>query len=428
MPSKTTIFNARAFPNHHFDLAPRNTILFSPHGRFVLVAGFGNLAGQMDIYDLGKGYSKVCTIQASNCTLCEWSPDGRHILTATTSPRLRVDNGIRVWHIGGKLMYNEDVSELYHVCWRPEPAALHPLPASVAEASDAHASAHAYLEKVKSPSKPAGAYRPPGARGTSTPLHFKREDEGGAAHSKPSISSTFAKPRRRDVPGAEFAEPIPAGAAAGGGVSLAGGGDGEDGLSKSAMKNKKKRDAKKAKESTEKGAGLSADTAIVSPPGSEANPGRSFDRRDGTGQVRSRSKGRWGSSNGRSSSQQRGDRGPSPHRRFGSEFENGDGAQPSRQRAGSNLPQQSAGLGPPSHAPAPIQTLVPDAGATPDVTITSPGGGAQDRKVRSLLKKIRAIEDLKMRQSNGEKLEDTQVKKIGTEGTIRKELTDLDQA
>jgi len=62
----------------------------------------------------------------------------------------------------------------------------------------------------------------------------------------------------------------------------------------------------------------------------------------------------------------------------------------------------------------------------PELTVTSPGGGGpQDKKIRSLLKKIRAIDDLKMRQAGGEKLEDTQVKKIGTEGGVRKELAEL---
>ena len=93
MPAKATIFNSKAVATHSFSLGPRNTVLFSPHGRFVLIAGFGNLAGQMDIYDLDKNYQKVCTIEASNATACHWSPDGKHILTATTSPRLRVDNG-----------------------------------------------------------------------------------------------------------------------------------------------------------------------------------------------------------------------------------------------------------------------------------------------------------------------------------------------
>ena len=60
------------------------------------------------------------------------------------------------------------------------------------------------------------------------------------------------------------------------------------------------------------------------------------------------------------------------------------------------------------------------------MTVTSPGdGNPHDKKVRSLLKKIRAIDDLKMRQAGGEKLEDTQVKKITTEESIRKELSGL---
>jgi translation initiation factor 2A len=58
--------------------------------------------------------------------------------------------------------------------------------------------------------------------------------------------------------------------------------------------------------------------------------------------------------------------------------------------------------------------------------VTSPdSGNPNEKKVRSLLKKIRAIDDLKMRQAGGEKLEDTQVKKIATEETIRKELDAL---
>jgi translation initiation factor 2A len=109
MPSKTTIFNHRGVPIHSFPIGPRNTIIFSPTGRFVLVAGFGNLAGSIDVYDLEKDYRKICTIESGNPSVCAWSPDSRYILTATTSPRLRVDNGIKLWHVGGGIMYNEDM-------------------------------------------------------------------------------------------------------------------------------------------------------------------------------------------------------------------------------------------------------------------------------------------------------------------------------
>ncbi|KAF2122425.1 eukaryotic translation initiation factor eIF2A-domain-containing protein [Lophiotrema nucula] len=432
MPAKTTIFNARAVATHSFDLGPRNTILFSPHGRFVLVAGFGNLAGDMDIYDLEKDYAKVCTVKAANCTFCTWSPDGRHILTATTSPRLRVDNGIRIYHIGGGIMYNEDMTELYHVTWRPQDAHTHPLEDPLHPVPTPHPSALAYLSTIKTPSKPAGAYRPPGARGTTTPLLFKREDEGGAAYTNTGISSGnvnvsngFGKPRRREVPGAEPVDNLPPGAAPGGGVSLTGAvEDGE--LSKAALKNKKKREAKKAKEAAEKAANLAAEG--INPPAGPASAGRSPERRDPRGHQRSRSKngGFNNQGEGRSPSHHR-QYGNSPHRRHGSGYDDqghripfqqnhhrtGSGPQPPRERH-PQPPQQQIQIPPPPEVPA------------PDLTVTSPGGGnPQEKKIRSLLKKIRAIDDLKMRQARGEKLEDTQVKKIGTESSIRRELDGL---
>jgi translation initiation factor 2A len=74
--------------------------------------------------------------------------------------------------------------------------------------------------------------------------------------------------------------------------------------------------------------------------------------------------------------------------------------------------------------PHPIQTE--NQGPMPDLLVTSPGdGNPQDKKMRGLLKKMRAIDELKMRQAGGEKLEDTQIKKIQTEESIRKELNTI---
>jgi translation initiation factor 2A len=401
MPAKTTIFNQRAVATHTFPLSPRNTILFSPTGRFVLVAGFGNLAGQMDIYDLEKDYQKICTIEGGNPSVCEWSPDSKYILTATTSPRLRVDNGVRLWHVGGGIMYNEDMVELYHVTWRPQAFdnfspgdLLHPVPTP-------HASALAYLGTVKTPSKPAGAYRPPGARGTSTPLHFKREDEGGAAHIVSNGTSLvgsngFGKPRRQ-VPGAETVDTLPPGAAPANGPAP-GTAEGDENLSKAALKNKKKREAKKAKDAEAKAAGLTP-----TPDGPAAGgDNRSPERRDRREHQRSRSKGQQ------------------------------DVRTPSQGRYRSNT-HQGKHNGPNGTAPTgqmnnlsinPMATRVQD---TPELSVTSPGGGSPNaKKLRGLQKKIRAIEDLEMRLAGGEKLEDTQMKKIGTKTAVQAELASLE--
>jgi translation initiation factor 2A len=448
MPAKTVIFNNRAQPVHTFGLGPRNTVLFSPHGRYVLVAGFGNLAGHTDIYDLEKDYEKICTIDASNTSICDWSPDGRHILTATTSPRLRVDNGVRVWSAKGPLIYNEDFAELYHVGWRPQPTSAHPLPADpFANVSAAHASATAYLATKKTPSKPVGAYRPPGARGQVTPLSFKREDEGGAAFVRGDPSSFshqvngFGR-RPRTVPGAEPAEdqPLPPGAAPGGGVSLAGTGEGADAeMSKAAKKNAKKREAKKA------AAAAAKDTAVnnaLAPDSGNRNRSRS---RSGShspnrgaggqgGHQRSRSKGyvpapgydqNGKKERSRSNTRNQRQRGESQvngliHR----QNNNHNHQQPQQQQ-----PKKTAGP-----IPAPIDTTPPPPpipqGDAPDIDITAatpttPGANSTEKKVRGLLKKIRAIDDLKMRLATGEKLEDTQMRKIHSEESVRAELRGL---
>lgn len=54
MPAAACLYDLKANIVHEFGCAHRNTITFSPHGRFVCLAGFGNLAGEMDFWDLNK--------------------------------------------------------------------------------------------------------------------------------------------------------------------------------------------------------------------------------------------------------------------------------------------------------------------------------------------------------------------------------------
>jgi translation initiation factor 2A len=118
MPAKTMVFDQRVRSLHDFGSAPRNFISYNPQGRLMALAGFGNLSGKIDVFDR-RTFSKVCTIDAPNTSYCSWSPDGRFLLTATLSPRLRVDNGIKLWHCSGPLVHIQSVEELYQAQWRP---------------------------------------------------------------------------------------------------------------------------------------------------------------------------------------------------------------------------------------------------------------------------------------------------------------------
>lgn len=401
MPAKTTIFNHRAVATHSFPIGPRNTIRFSPEGRFALVAGFGNLAGQIDIYDLEKDNRKICTIEGGNPSVCSWSPDSRYIMTATTSPRLRVDNGVKIWHVGGGLVYNEDMVELYDIMWRPAPPGgvakgdpLHPVPVP-------HASALAYLGTVKTPSKPAGAYRPPGARGSVTPLHFKREDEGGAAHIVSNGTALvgpngFGRPRRH-VPGAEFADSVPG--------ATPEDANGNENLSKAALKNKKKRGNKKAKEGAAgEGSGAPGGLAPPSQYGNGYNnDGRSPERRGYHHHSRSQSRNNMQPGRSRSNTQRARDH-SRPAQGHGNRLQDG-------------VPTGPAAYNQTPAAPAGAEgDAAPQAAQNPNA-----------KKIRSYQKKIRAIEDLEMRHAGGEKLEDTQMKKIATKATVMRELEALER-
>lgn len=195
-PTKTVIFDQRVKILHDFGTAPHNFIAFNPQGRLIALAGFGNMSGQLDIFDR-RTLNKVTTIDAPNTTFCEWSPDGRFLLTATLSPRLRVDNGIKIWHCTGPLLHVHLIDELYQASWRPVAVeAVAPFPNQMPPApAPAPSVALNGAVKVAAP-KAAGAYRPPGARGLATPSIYKREDEGGAAHRPSNGSAT--PPRRFD--------------------------------------------------------------------------------------------------------------------------------------------------------------------------------------------------------------------------------------
>ena len=99
---------------HDFGSSPITCIAFNPQGRLILLAGFGDLAGKVDLFDR-HSLTRVCTIDAPNTSWCEWSPDGRFLPTVTLSPRLRVDNGIKIWHCTGPLVHVQMIEELYQV-------------------------------------------------------------------------------------------------------------------------------------------------------------------------------------------------------------------------------------------------------------------------------------------------------------------------
>ncbi|KPV78089.1 uncharacterized protein RHOBADRAFT_23040 [Rhodotorula graminis WP1] len=335
MPAKTVIFDQRVKIIADLGLNPRNFLSYNPQGRLLCVAGFGNLAGQIDIYDR-QTLKKVVTFEAPNTVHCEWSPDGRFLMCATLSPRLRVDNGIKVYHFTGSLMHVQEIVELYQASWRPANPAWYPMSGPLEPAPASTVALAPTTTQSAKPAAPSGAYRPPGARGTLTPNVYKREDEGGAAYSGSNGAVLF--PHSQSANGAGT------------------GGFGQRG-------------AKKGVPGAPPGAGQGEDP------------------------LANRRKKKGGKKGGQQQQQDGGD--------------------------SSLAPGSGAATPAPAPEPAPVPALAPP------IPVVEPTLSPEDKKRRAIVKKLTAIEQLKVKKAQGEKLELTQHKKLDSEAELRKELAAL---
>merc|ERR1719234_806742 len=153
----------------------------------------------------------VSTFDAPDSTSTSWCPDGQRFLTTTTAPRLRVGNGYKVWHYSGALQHEKAFGtgdELWEAGWQLRPAA----PGFTITKQMAPGIA---------PSQPAPAkqaYRPPGARGTQStfklhddeeaPQNLKKNNEKEEVLSKSALKNKKRKEAAKAAKLAEAAIPV----------------------------------------------------------------------------------------------------------------------------------------------------------------------------------------------------------------------------
>jgi hypothetical protein len=91
-------------------------VRWNPFSRFLCLCGFGNLPGDVEFFDKkADGKCKPMGACKMPCTVSlQWSPCGRHVLLATTAPRLRVDNGFKVLSYNGDVEFQQSVEVRIH--------------------------------------------------------------------------------------------------------------------------------------------------------------------------------------------------------------------------------------------------------------------------------------------------------------------------
>lgn len=176
MPAQVTLYDTKAQPIFQFGASHRNTIVWSPHGRFLCVAGFGNLAGEMDFYDILR--LKKIGSNTSHCTTAfAWSPDSRYFLTSSLAPRMNVDNHLKIFRYNGDgPVARVDFERAYEVAWMPAQKNVYPNRGpSPGRSAVSQFQRELAQEEAKKVVKPA-PYRPPRSTGTVSSL-MNRESE-----------------------------------------------------------------------------------------------------------------------------------------------------------------------------------------------------------------------------------------------------------
>merc|ERR1711871_320515 len=108
-----------------------NLLYWSPLGNYIVLAGLGNINGQLEFWDVDSNLS-MSTQEHFMCNHISWDPSGRVVCTAVCRPmfeggdsmRYQLENGYNLWTFQGAPMYSIQKPEFYEFSWRPRPALL----------------------------------------------------------------------------------------------------------------------------------------------------------------------------------------------------------------------------------------------------------------------------------------------------------------
>merc|ERR1711998_660740 len=100
---------------------PVNTVVWAPHGNFVVLAGLKSLNGVLEFWNVNE---LECMAQEEHfmATDVEWDATGRYVTSSVTHYQL--ENGHNIWSFQGKLIYHYTKSKFFQFLWRPRPPSM----------------------------------------------------------------------------------------------------------------------------------------------------------------------------------------------------------------------------------------------------------------------------------------------------------------
>lgn len=118
MPAEISVYDRNGEFLYTYGSHKYNTLKLNFNEKMLLTGGFGNLSGDICIWNT-QTKKEITKTKASCAVICEFFNDGKHFLTATTHPRLRVDNDIKIYKYNGLVVSRITFDELYNVTILP---------------------------------------------------------------------------------------------------------------------------------------------------------------------------------------------------------------------------------------------------------------------------------------------------------------------
>eukprot|EP01116_Phalansterium_solitarium_P013601 TRINITY_DN30996_c0_g1_i1.p1 TRINITY_DN30996_c0_g1~~TRINITY_DN30996_c0_g1_i1.p1 ORF type:complete len:681 (-),score=213.67 TRINITY_DN30996_c0_g1_i1:785-2761(-) len=102
-----------------------NALFWSPQGNHIVLAGLGNLNGQLEFFDV-NAMESMGTDEHFTTTALDWDPTGRYVSSTVSYWKHQVETGYKLFSFQGKLLKSVLKDKFFALQWRPRPQTLLP--------------------------------------------------------------------------------------------------------------------------------------------------------------------------------------------------------------------------------------------------------------------------------------------------------------
>ncbi|KAI5959839.1 PRT1 [Candida pseudojiufengensis] len=122
-------------PYKKFENKHSNTVIWSPKGRYVVVATISRSSGEIEFFDVSfeddsskktssTNVKLLKTDKYSGMTNISWDPSGRFVTAWSSAWLHAIENGYRLYEFTGNLLRDESIDQFNDFIWRPRPESL----------------------------------------------------------------------------------------------------------------------------------------------------------------------------------------------------------------------------------------------------------------------------------------------------------------